>query len=93
MNDHKEERIARAFHERNKDNEEYKMKHRANSKQVYEKVKERMKARVRTNQRRHQELEQLDRLHELKESGLETFEKISLKDNHDLLNNLETLGA
>ena len=47
---------------------------------------------MRANQRRHQELEQLERLHELKEQGLITFEKMTLKDNHELLNNLEILG-
>ena len=41
---------------------------------------------------RHQELEQLVRLHELKEQGLITFEKLILKDFHELLDNLEILG-
>ena len=36
--------------------------------------------------------EQLKKLHELKEQGLITFEKMTLKDNHELLNNLEILG-
>ena len=57
-------RAARAFHERNKDNEVYKQKQRENSKRVYQKDKERIIARVRANQRRVQELEQLERLHE-----------------------------
>ena len=86
-------RAARAFHERNKDNEVYKQKHRENSKKVYQNDKERIIARVKANQRRHQELEQLERLHELKEQGLITFKKMTLKDNHELLNNLEILGA
>ena len=85
-------RTARAFHERNKDNEVYKQKQRDNSKRVYQNDKERIIARVKANQRRHQELEQLERLYELKEQGLKTFEKLSLKDNHELLNNLEILG-
>ena len=62
------------------------------SKVYHEKNKEYIIARVRANQRRHQELEQLERLHELKEQGLITFEKMTLKDNHELLNNLEILG-
>jgi hypothetical protein len=62
-------RAARAFHERNKDNEVYTMKQRANSKRVSENNKERIIARVKANQRRHQELEQLERLHDLKEQG------------------------
>ena len=63
-----------------------------NSKKAYEKDKERIIARVRANQRRVQELEQLTRLNELKDQGLITFEKLSLKDNHELLNTLEILG-
>jgi hypothetical protein len=86
-------RAARAFHERNKDNEVYKQKQRDNAKRVYQKDKERIIARVRANQRRVQEMEQLERLHELKEQGLITFEKMSIKDNHELLNNLEILGV
>ncbi len=58
---------------------------------MYEKDKERIIARVRANQRRIQELQQLTRLNELKEQGLISFEKLSLKDNHELLNNLEFL--
>ena len=85
-------RAARAFHERNKDNEVYKQKQRDNAKRVYQKDKERIIARVRANQRRVQEMEQLERLHELKEQGLITFEKLSIQDNHELLNNLEILG-
>jgi hypothetical protein len=85
-------RAAKAFHERNKDNEVYKQKQRDNAKRVYQKDKERIIARVRANQRRVQEMEQLERLHELKEQGLITFEKLSIKDNHELLNNLEILG-
>ena len=85
-------RAARAFYERNKDNEVYKQKQRANSKRVYHNDKERIIARVRANQRRNQEIEQLERLHELKEQGLITFKKLSVKDNHELLNNLEILG-
>ena len=72
--------------------EEYKQRQRVNSKKSYEKNREKVIARVRANQRRIQEIEQLERLHELKEQGLITFEKLSLKDNHELLNNLEILG-
>ena len=85
-------RAVKAYHERHRNIEEYKIKQRANSKRAYEKDKERIIARVRANQRRNQEIEQLERLHELKEQGLITFEKLSLKDNHELLNNLEILG-
>jgi hypothetical protein len=67
------------------------MKQRANSKRIHEKDKERIIARVRATQRRNQDIEYLERLHELKEQGLTTFEKLSLKDNHELLNNLSFL--
>ncbi len=85
-------RAAKAFHERNKDNEVYKQKQREISKRVYQNDKERIIARVRANQRRIQDIEQLARLHELKEQGLITYEKLNLKDNHELLNTLEILG-
>ena len=85
-------KAARAFHERNKDNEEYRQKQRENSKRIYNNDKERIIARVRANQRKNQEIEQLERLNELKEQGLITFENLSLKDNHELLNTLEIFG-
>ena len=85
-------RAVKVLRDRHRDSEEYKTKQRANSKRSYDKNKEKVIARVRANQRRHQELEQLERLYELKEQGLITFEKLSLKDNHELLNNLEILG-
>ena len=68
------------------------MKQRANSKRVYQNDKERIIARVKANQRRNQEIEQLERLYEMKEQGLISFENLTLKDNHELLNNLEILG-
>ena len=85
-------KAVKAYRERNRDSEEYKQRQRVNSKKSYEKNREKVIARVRANQRRVQELEQLERLHELKEQGLITFEKLSIKDNHELLNNLEILG-
>jgi hypothetical protein len=80
-------RAVKAFRERNRDSEEYNIKQRANSKRSYEKNREKVLARVRANQRRNQEIEQLERLHESKEQDLVTFEKLSLKDSHELLNN------
>ena len=68
------------------------MKQRANSKRVYENDKIRIISRVKANQRRNQEIEQLERLYEMKEQGLISFENLTLKDNHELLNNLEILG-
>jgi hypothetical protein len=68
------------------------------NKEIEIKEKEHMKktknilSRVRANQRHNQEIEPLERLLELKEQGLITFEKTTLKDNHELLNNLEILG-
>jgi hypothetical protein len=55
-------RAVKAFRERNKYSEEYKIKQRANSKRSYEKNREKVIARVRANQRRNQEIEQLERL-------------------------------
>ena len=85
-------RAVKTYHERHRSSEEFKARQRANSKRAYEKDKERIISRVRANQRRNQEIEQLERLHELKEQGLITFEKLSIKDNHELLSNLEILG-
>jgi len=87
-----QQKASKAYHERNKDNEEFKQRNRDKAKRSYEKNKEYIIARVRANQRRVQELQQFEKLHELKEQGLITFEKLSLKDNHELLNNLEILG-
>ena len=87
-----QQKASKVYHEKNKDNEEYKQKNREKAKRSYEKNKEYIIARVRANQRRVQELKQLEKLHELKEQGLITFEKLSLKDNHELLDNLEILG-
>ena len=85
-------RAIKTYHQKHRDTEEFKQRQRVNSKKAYEKDKERIIARVRANQRRNQEIEQLERLHELREQGLITFEKLSIKDNHELLNNLEILG-
>jgi len=85
-------KAVKAYRERNRDSEEYKQRQRVNSKKSYEKNREKVIARVKANQRHNQEIEQLERLHELKEQGFITFEKLSLKDNHELLNNLEILG-
>ena len=87
-----QQKASKVYHEKNKDNEEYKQRNRDKAKRAYEKNKEYIIARVRANQRRVQELQQLEKLHELKEQGLITFEKMTLKDNHELLNNLEILG-
>ena len=87
-----QQKASKAYHERHRNSDEFKQRQRVNSKRAYEKDKERIIARVRANQRRNQEIEQLERLHELKEQGLITFEKLSLKDSYELLNNLEILG-
>ena len=85
-------RAVKVFRDRHRDSEEYKIKQRANSKRVYQNDKERIIARVKANQRRNKEIEQLERLYEMKEQGLISFEKLTLEDNHELLNNLEILG-
>ena len=86
-----QQKASKVYHEKNKDNEEYKQRNRDKAKRAYEKNKEYIIARVRANQRRVQERQQLEKLHELKEQGLITFEKLSLKDNHELLNNLKII--
>jgi len=73
-----QKRAEKAFYQRNKDNKEYKQKQRANSKRCYENDKERIIERVRTNQRRFKELEQLKKLNEVKEQGFIIFKKMSL---------------
>jgi hypothetical protein len=75
-----------------KDEEEFKQKCRDKSKQSYERHKENVIARVRAYQRRCQEIQQLEKLHELKEQGFITFEKLTLKDNQELMSNIEILG-
>ncbi len=66
-------------------------KNREKAKKSYKKNKEYIIERVRANQKRNQELEQSDRLHESKEQGLITSEKMTLTDNHELPNKLEIL--
>jgi hypothetical protein len=73
-----QQKASKAYHERNKDNEEYKQRNRDKAKKAYEKNKEYIIARVRANQRRVQELQQLEKLHELKEQGLITFKKMTV---------------
>ncbi len=85
-------RAVKTYHEKHRSSEEFKARQRANSKKAYKKDKERITARVKANHRRKQEIDQVERLHELKEQGVITFEKLSLKDNHELLNYLEILG-
>jgi hypothetical protein len=60
-------RAVKEFRERNRASEEYKIKQRANSKRSYEKNRKKIIARVRAKQRRNHKIEQLERLHELKE--------------------------
>jgi len=75
-----------------KDEEEFKQKCSDKSKKSYERHKEDVIARVRAYQRRCQEIQQLEKLHELKEQGFITFEKLTIKDNQELMNNIEILG-
>jgi hypothetical protein len=72
-----QQEASKAYHERNKDNEEYKQRNRDKARRAHAKKKEYIIARVRANQIRNQEIEQLERLHELKEQGLITFENMT----------------
>ena len=49
-----QQKASKVYHEKNKDNEEYKQKNRDKAKRAYEKNKEYIIARVRANQRRVQ---------------------------------------
>ena len=80
------------YYDAHKDEEEFKQKCRDKSKKSYERHKEDVIARVRAYQRRCQEIQQLEKLHELKEQGFITFEKLTIKDNQELMNNIEILG-
>ena len=53
-------RAVKTYHERHRSSEEFKARQRANSKKVYQNDKERIIARVKANQRRNQEIEQLE---------------------------------
>ena len=84
-------KASRAFYDKIKDTEEYKQKNREHAKKQYEKDKQKVITRVRLYQKRHKELEQLDRLNELKEQGLISF-NLNAKGQQELLENLEILG-
>jgi len=62
-----------------KDEEEFKQKCRDKSKESYERHKENVIARVRAYQRRCQEIQQLEKLHKLKQQGVINFDKLTLK--------------
>ena len=80
------------YYDAHKDEEELKQKCRDKSKKSYERHKEDVIARVRAYQRRCQEIQQLEKLHELKQQGVINFDKLTLKDNQQLMTNLEILG-
>jgi len=85
-------KCLKKYYDAHKDEEEFKQKCRDKSKESYERHKENVIARVRAYQRRCQEIQQLEKLHELKQQGVINFDKLTLKDNQELMTNLEILG-
>ena len=81
-----------AYYNKHKDTEEYKEKNREHAKTQYNKDKEKVIARVRLNQKRIKDTIQLERLNELKEQGLITFDLDSMS-KQELLSNLEIMGV
>ena len=88
----KQRAFAMAYYNKHKDTEEYKEKNREHAKTQYNKDKEKVIARVRLNQKRIKDTIQLERLNELKEQGLITFNLDSMS-KQELLANLEILGV
>ena len=88
----KQRAFAIAYYNKHKDTEEYKEKNRKHAKTQYNKDKEKVIARVRLNQKRIKDTIQLERLNELKEQGLITFNLDSMS-KQELLANLEILGV
>ena len=66
-------RASRSFYDKHKNTEEYKQKNREHAKKQYEKDKQKVITRVRLYQKRIQDIEQLERLNELKEQGLISY--------------------
>ena len=88
----KQRACLRAHYEKIKHTEEYKEKNRLHAKEQYNKDKDKVIARVRLNQKRIKDTIQLERLNELKEQGLITFNLDSMS-KQELLANLEILGV
>ena len=88
----KQRAYLKTHYEKKKHTEEYKEKNRQHAKEQYNKNKENVIARVRLNQQRIKDLAQLERLKELKEQGLITydFDRVS---KEELLSNLQILGV
>ena len=84
-------RASRAFYDKHKNTEEYKQKNREHAKKQYEKDKQKVITRVRLYQKRIQDIEQLERLNELKEQGLISY-TLNAHEQKELLENLEFLG-
>ncbi len=88
----KQRAFAMAYYNKHKDSEEYKEKNRRHAKEQYNKDKEKVIARVRLNQKRIKDNQQLERLNELKLQGLITFNFDSMS-KQELLSNMEILGV
>ena len=85
-------KTSKQHYEKTKNTEEYKQKNREHAKEQYHKNRENVIARVRLNQKRKEGIEQLERLYELKQQGLITFQDLNDNGYQDILTNLEILG-
>ena len=84
-------KAIKAYYEKHKNTEEYKQKNREHAKKQYQKDKQKVITRVRLYQKRIQDIEQLERLNELKEQGLISY-TLNAHEQKELLENLEILG-
>ena len=84
-------KAIKAYYEKHKNTDEYKQKNREHAKKQYQKDKQKVITRVRLYQKRIQDIEQLERLNELKEQGLISY-TLNAHEQKELLENLEILG-
>jgi hypothetical protein len=87
-----QKRAHKKYIQKIKDNEEHKEYMRQNAKRYYENNKEHVIHRVRNYQDKKNNMAQLERLHELKEQGVITFNSMTDEGFEVLLDNLKMLG-
>ena len=85
-------RAQQKYIQKIKDNEDHKEYKRKNAKRYYENNKEHVINRVKNYQHKKVSMAQLERLHELKEQGLITFNSMTEEGFEVLLDNLTMLG-
>ena len=87
-----QKRAQKNYIQKIKDNEEHKEYKRQNAKRYYENNKEQVITKVKNYQHKKISMAQLERLHELKEQGLITFNSMTDEGFEVLLDNLKMLG-